>query len=112
MQEVDTKFCKFKFGDNFFEEAKEFHIDLEMSRIETERQTKTIDEDFKYFEMLCEEEFELGLGENSLYPALILQKGSERWKQYEDFVENKLDRENSLVLAETKKHSKQLILLK
>ncbi len=103
--EVHPMFYKFKYGDDFFKDAKEFHDDVELDRYINECSSKTFGEDFNYFKLLSEENFKYSLGENKLYPAIVLEKDSERWKQYEDFLSNKLpNNENFLISSILRNH--------
>ena len=95
---VHPAFYQFKYGDEFFKEAKEFHEDNEMMRIVNDEDSKSFDRDFEFFKDRREEEFQESLGENRLFPAIVIKKGSERWKQYCDFVDEKLSmREHNLL---------------
>ncbi len=112
MRAVHPVFYQFKYGDDFFSEAKEFHEDNEAYRLSEGLESQSYDYDFKNFELNAEKEFQEGLGENRLYPAIVVKKGGIRWKQYNDFMRDSLAvGDNKMILEELKRHSIALFCL-
>lgn len=98
-------FYMFKYGVDYFQQAKTFHEDAELDRYQNHEPSKTFKEDFKDFISLVENDFKEKFGKNRLYPAIVLKKGSFRWKQYCKFLKGKLkNNDNFLVSAALKQN--------
>ncbi len=88
-QTTCANFYKFKFGDDFFSDAKEFHEDLDADRYLNGLPLESYDDDYKTYKAMCEEDFSNDF-EGALYPAIIMRQGSELEAQHENFLQGKL----------------------
>ncbi len=94
---IHPSFYKFKYGDDFFKEAKEFHEDMAAYLYSEGEEVPSFAEGYKTYEELAEQDFADGQ-QPWLYPAVIFFEGSQQEAEYYELVSGKTQKRDKNVL--------------